>query len=60
LLSRCISTSALLSSLQPPSSLPLLRYRLSTLAEESSEKKEKAEKVYFYLRHNFEEKQTWI
>jgi hypothetical protein len=38
--------------LQPPSLLPLLCdcYRPSTLTEESSQKKEKAEKVYFYLQ----------
>jgi hypothetical protein len=54
LLRRRISTSALLSLSQPPSSLPLLRdcYCPSTLTEESNQKKKKAEKVYFYLRHN--------
>jgi hypothetical protein len=54
LLRRCIGTSALLSLSQLPSSLPALRdcYRPSTLAEESDQKKKKAEKVYFYLRHN--------
>jgi hypothetical protein len=52
LLHRCIGTSTLLSFLQPLSSLQLLRdcYRPSTLTEESSQKKEKAEKVYFYLQ----------
>jgi hypothetical protein len=54
LLRRCISTSALLSLLQPPSSLPSLCdcHRPSTLTEESDQKKKKAEKVYFYFWHN--------
>jgi hypothetical protein len=52
LLHRRIGTSTLLSLSQPPSSLPSLRdcYRPSTLTEESTQKKEKAEKVSFYLR----------
>jgi hypothetical protein len=51
LLRHCIGTSTLLSLLQPPSLLPSLCdcYRPSTLTEESNQKKEKAEKVYFYL-----------
>jgi hypothetical protein len=32
---------------------------LEALAGESLQKKEKAEKVYFYLRHNFYEKRIW-
>jgi hypothetical protein len=53
LLRHCIGTSALLSLLQPQLLLPSLCdcYRLSTLTEESVQKKKKAEKVYFYLRH---------
>jgi hypothetical protein len=52
LLRHRFGTSTLLSLPQLPSSLPLLCdcYRPSTLTEESSQKKEKAEKVYFYLR----------
>jgi hypothetical protein len=52
LLRHRIGTSALLSLMQLPSSLPLLHdcYRPSTLTEEFNQKKEKAEKVYFYLR----------
>jgi hypothetical protein len=52
LLRRRIGTSTLLSLLQPLSLLPTLHdcYCPSTLMEESSQKKEKAEKVYFYLR----------
>jgi hypothetical protein len=30
----------------------IVTYRLSTLTEESVQKKKKAEKLYFYLRHN--------
>jgi hypothetical protein len=54
LLRRRIGTSTLLSLSQLPSSLPSLRdcYRPSTLTEESSQKKEKAEKVYFYFYGN--------
>jgi hypothetical protein len=49
LLHRRIGNSALLSLLQLPSSLPLLRdcYRPSILTEESDQKKKKAEKVFF-------------
>jgi hypothetical protein len=36
-----------------PIFLPLFQLELETLAEESLQTKEKAEKVYFYLRHNF-------
>jgi hypothetical protein len=54
LLRRRIGASALLSLSHPPSLLPSLRdcYHLSTLTEESDQKKKKAEKVYFYLLHN--------
>jgi hypothetical protein len=47
----CIGTSALLSLLHPPS-LHCDCYRPATLTEESVQKKKKAEKVHFYLRHN--------
>jgi hypothetical protein len=52
LLRHLIGTSTLLSLSQLPSSLPSLHdcYRPSTLTEESTQKKEKAEKVYFYLQ----------
>jgi len=33
--------------------LPLFQLAVETIAEESLQTKEKAEKVYFYLRHNF-------
>ena len=36
-----------------PIFLPLFQLELETLAEESLQTKEKAEKVYFYFRHNF-------
>jgi hypothetical protein len=56
LLRRCIGTSALLSLSQLPSLLPSLRdcYHPSTLAEESTQKKEKAEKFIFIYGTTFE------
>jgi hypothetical protein len=60
LLRRCIGTSALLSLLQLPSSLPSLRdcYHPSTLAEESIQKKEKAKKSIFIYGTTFKKNES--
>jgi hypothetical protein len=60
LLRRPIGISALLSLSQPPSWLPSLHdcNHPSTLTEESIQKKEKAEKFYFNLPHNFEKNES--
>jgi hypothetical protein len=58
LLRRCISTSAHLSLSQPPSSLLSLRYRPSTLAEESSEKKKRQKKSIFIYCTTFKKNKS--